>query len=142
MTIVRIETDDQILSTRHVMLQLRPHIPAGDYLETVRRLMQTDRYALAAALDDAGVVRAVAGYRLMNMLYCGHILSIDDLITDDTARSGGYGKQLLDWLKDEARTNGCKEVHLDSRVIREQAHRFYFRERFGITAFHFVATVG
>ena len=142
MTIVRIETDDQILSTRDVMLQLRPHIPPDDYLETVRRLMQTDRYVLAAAVDDGDVVRAVAGYRLMNMLYCGHILSIDDLITDDTSRSGGHGKQLLDWVKDEARANGCKEVHLDSRVIREQAHRFYFRERFGITAFHFVATVG
>lgn len=142
MTIVRIETDDQILSTRDVMLQLRPHIPPEAYLETVRRLMQTDPYTLAAAVDDDGVVRAVAGYRLMDMLYCGHILSVDDLVTDDASRSGGWGKELLDWLKDEARANGCREVHLDSRVIREQAHRFYFRERFGITAFHFVASVG
>jgi len=28
-------------------------------------------------------------------------------------------------------------LHLDSRVDRAEAHRFYFRERFAILGFHF-----
>lgn len=136
--VVRIESDAEIESTREVMLQLRPHIVPGDYLATVRRMMQTERYRLVAALDSAGVVRGVAGYRILEMLYCRHMLSVDDLVTDEKARSAGYGRALMDWLKQEGRAHGCSHVHLDSRVHREDAHRFYFRERFSIFAFHFV----
>ncbi len=129
-------TDDQILATRDVMRQLRPAIAADAYLPTVKRMMQSDGYQLAALLD-CGVVRAVAGYRFMEMLYCARILYVDDLNTDDRSRSAGFGKLLMDWLKHEASAHGCAELHLDSGVQREQAHRFYFRERLTISAYHF-----
>ena len=134
--IIRIESDDEILSTFDVMLQLRPHLRADDYLPTVRRMMKSDGYRLAAA-SDGRTVTAVAGYRLMEMLYCGRLLYVDDLVSDETARSAGYGHALIEWLKNEARANGCAELHLDSGVQRKDAHRFYFRERFTITGYHF-----
>lgn len=136
LSVDRIESDEQILSTSEVMRQLRPHIEARDYLSIVRRMMASDGYRLAA-VRDAGVVRAVAGYRFMEMLYCGRILYVDDLITDERGRSRGYGNCLLNWLKEEARSRNCGELHLDSGVHRGQAHRFYFREEMVINAFHF-----
>ncbi len=63
MNIVRIESDEEILSTREVTLQLRPHIRSDDYLPTVRRMMESDGYRLAAASDGES-----AGYRLMSEL--------------------------------------------------------------------------
>ena len=129
-------TDEEILATRGVMLQLRPHIAPDSYLSTVRRMMQTDGYHLTALRVD-GVVRAVAGYRFMEMLYCGKTLYVDDLNTDETSRSLGHGQSLMDWLKAEGRAHGCGQLHLDSGVQREAAHRFYFRERLTITAYHF-----
>lgn len=136
--VLRATTDDQIRSTFPVIHQLRPHLDPDGYVERVRRMEQTDGYRLAY-VEAGGAVTAVAGYREMDMLYCGHILSVDDLITDEAARSGGYGKALLDWLRDEAQALGCAQVHLDSGVWRDGAHRFYFREGFRIFAFHFVA---
>jgi GNAT superfamily N-acetyltransferase len=136
MNIVRIESDEEILSTREVMLQLRPHIRPDDYLPTVRRMMESDGYRLVAASRD-GAVRAVAGYRLMEMLYCGRLLYVDDLVSDENARSAGYGRALIEWLRNEARAHGCAEIHLDSGVQRKDAHRFYFRERFTIAGYHF-----
>ncbi|HJQ21660.1 MAG TPA: GNAT family N-acetyltransferase [Gemmatimonadaceae bacterium] len=138
--IVRMESDDDIVRTRDVMLQLRPHIPAAAYLPTVRRMMRIDGFRLAAVVAD-GRVRAVAGYRFIEMLYCGRILVVDDLVTDAGERSRGHGTALLSWLKDEARRTACGQVHLDSRVQRELAHRFYFREGFAITCFHFCAVL-
>lgn len=44
---------------------------------------------------------------------------------------------MLDWIKTEARRAGCAELQLISRAQREEAHRFYFREGFGIEYFHF-----
>ena len=129
-------TDEEILATRSVMLQLRPHIAPEDYLPTVRRMMENDGYHLAAVHTD-GVVCAVAGYRFMEILYCGRILYVDDLNTDEKTRSQGHGKTLMDWLKAEGRAHGCGQLHLDSGVQREAAHRFYFRERLTINAYHF-----
>ena len=138
LAIARMASDEEILATSEIMRQLRPHIGPGDYLPIVRRRIDSDGYRLAAALE-AGKVCAVAGYRFMEMLYCGRILSVDDLITDQGARSQGHGKRLLAWLEDEARAQGCAELHLDSGVHREHAHRFYFREGLTVTAFHFRA---
>jgi GNAT superfamily N-acetyltransferase len=134
--ILKAATDEQILATREVMRQLRPHLPFDDYLAVVKRMKQTDGYELAALYDN-DTVRAVAGYRFMEMLYCGRILYVDDLNADERYRSKGYGKALLDWLKAEARAKGCVQVHLDSGVQREQAHRFYFREGMTINCHHF-----
>jgi GNAT superfamily N-acetyltransferase len=134
--IAETRTDGEILATRDVMRKLRPNLAAESYLPTVRRMMQTDGYRLAA-LWEGESVRAVAGYRFMEMLYCGRILYVDDLNTDDAHRSRGFGKLLLAWLKSTARAAGCGELHLDSGVQREATHRFYFRERLTINAYHF-----
>ena len=132
----KVTTKEQILATRDVMRQLRPKLSRDGYLTTVKRMQQTDGYRLAAAYDE-GVVRAVAGYRFMEMLFSGRILYVDDLSTDERHRSKGYGKLLLDWLKAEAKAHGCEQLHLDSGVQRERAHRFYFREGLTICCYHF-----
>jgi GNAT superfamily N-acetyltransferase len=135
-TIQTPRTDAEIAGTHAVMRQLRPHLAEGEYVAMVRQMMRDEGYRLAA-LVDRGEVCAVAGYRYMTMLYCGRLLYVDDLVTDEAARSAGHGKRLLDWLKAEARANGCSELQLISRTTREQAHRFYFREGLGIECFQF-----
>jgi GNAT superfamily N-acetyltransferase len=134
--VLKVTTDEQILAAHEVMHQLRPKISRDDFLATIKRMQETDGYQLAAVFDE-GAVRAVAGYRVIEMLWCGKILYVDDLNTDERHRSKGYGKVLLDWLKNEASAQGCGQLHLDSGVQREQAHRFYFREGMTITAYHF-----
>ena len=129
-------SDEEILATSEVMRQLRPTIAPADYLATIRRMMG-EGYRLAALRDEAGVVRAVAGFRCFEMLYAGRIVYVDDLVTDERERSKGRGRALLDWLKAEARALGCAQLHLDSGVQREQAHRFYFREGMGANCLHF-----
>jgi GNAT superfamily N-acetyltransferase len=139
MAVIRISTNEEILSTREVMLQLRPHIAPEDYVAAVRRIMATERYLLAAAFDER--VRAVAGYRIHSTLYCEKLLTLDELVTDENSRSGGYGHELIEWLRAEARAHACTQIHLISRVTREDAHRFYFRERFAMRAFCFMTEV-
>jgi len=136
-TVVRkLTTDEDILAARRVMRQLRPQIPEDAYLATVRRMMETDGY-LQAAVFEGDIAVAVAGYRFMEMLFSGKSLYVDDLNTDDTRRSRGHGKMLMDWLKREAKERGCDQLQLDSGVQREQTHRFYFREGLTINCYHF-----
>lgn len=129
------DTDQAIAACHAVMRQLRPHINAEVFVPRVRT-QQANGYYLAALTDD-GVVRAVAGYRYIENLYSGRVLYVDDLVTDDTVRSRGYGKALLDWLIAEARSRGCQTLELDSGVQRFAAHRFYLTQRMDIVAHHF-----
>ena len=64
---------------------------------------------------------------------------MDDLSTLPEGRRRGYGRQLLEWLTDEARRLGCEQLHLDSGVgpERTDAHRLYFNTGLEITSHHF-----
>jgi GNAT superfamily N-acetyltransferase len=128
-------SDQEIVACFPVMAQLRPHLRKEDFLGRVRRQMEAG-YGLAY-VEDAGRVAAVAGFRLSECLAWGKFLYVDDLVTDDHARSTGHGGELLRWLAAHARENGCAELHLDSGVQRFGAHRFYLREGMDITSHHF-----
>lgn len=132
-------TEEEVAATYPVMRQLRPHLDENGYAATVRRMRESG-YRVAYA-GDAGSVRAVAGFRVLEFLAHGSFLYVDDLVTEEAVRSGGYGKLLLDWLEREARERGCTQLQLDSGVWRAEAHRFYFRENMSISSFHFAKTL-
>jgi GNAT superfamily N-acetyltransferase len=133
------EIDDAGLpETWPVMAQLRPHLSEADYIAMVGRMRVTDGFRVFAAKRDGAVV-GVAGVRPMELLYCGRILQIDDLVVSDTERSTGVGKALVDHVKAVARSEGRLEVHLDSGLARMDAHRFYDREGFERLGYHFRA---
>jgi len=119
-----------------VAQQLRPHLDEDGFV--AQSLRQFDGGFMATALyDDDGVPRAFAGWRVMEMLATGKQVYVDDLVTDETLRSRGYGKTILDWLKIEAKRLGCARLQLDSGTFRKDAHAFYLREGLRIEAFHF-----
>lgn len=136
MKIALAESDAQVARCFGVMAQLRPHLVEKDFLVRVRR-MRGDGFHLAF-LEEDGAIRAVAGYRFHDKLFSGRNLYVDDLVTDTTQRSRGHGRALLEWLAEQARHQGCVQLELDSGVQRSDAHRFYFRERMHISAYHFV----
>lgn len=138
-TIALAETDAAIARCFPVMQQLRPHLVEADFVARVRR-MQGEGFHLAF-LEADGVVRAVAGYRYHEKLFSGKNLYVDDLVSDTTHRSRGHGRTLLAWLATEARRHDCDQLELDSGVQRADAHRFYFRERLRISAYHFVTAL-
>ena len=137
MKIAPATTDSDIARCFAVLHQLRPHLVEAEFVTRVRR-MQTEGFHLAFRADETGIVRAVAGYRYYDKFFSGKNLYVDDLVTDTTQRSHGHGRALLQWLADEATRHGCAQLELDSGVQRFEAHRFYFRERMHISAYHFV----
>ncbi len=139
MTIRPARSDTDITRCFPVMAQLRPHLAASEFLARVRR-MEAEGFHLVL-LEDAGAVAAVAGYRYLDKLFSGKNLYVDDLVTDETRRSGGHGAALLRWLAAEAQREGCVQLELDSGVQRFAAHRFYFRERMHVSAYHFVVAL-
>lgn|SRR5689334_13785085 len=130
------DSNPEIARCFPVMRQLRPHFEnENEFVVQVER-QQAQGYRMAFLETDEGVC-AVAGYRLLESLYAGHFLYVDDLVTDADSRSFGYGGALFDWLVAEARAAGCGKLELDSGVQRFAAHRFYLLKRMSISSHHF-----
>lgn len=135
MAVLCAQTDTEIRECWPVVAQLRPHLREGDFVPLVRRQM-AEGYRLVYIRSD-GVVVAVAGFRILNSLAWGRFCYVDDLVTDEGARSKGLGGELMGWLAALARQEGCARLELDSGVQRHAAHRFYLRERMRISCYHF-----
>ena len=136
MEVRNLSSDEEIQATFPVVNQLRPHLDEDEYLTTVRRMEDKEGYRVSAVFEDERVC-CVAGYRFMELLAYGKVLYVDDLVTEEAARSRNFGGCMIGWLADEARSKGCKMLHLDSGVQRHAAHRFYFREGMNISSYHF-----
>jgi GNAT superfamily N-acetyltransferase len=123
-----------------VMRELRTEL-SDDELAERYAAGHVDGYRLAG-LFDGDECRAAAGYRVVTNFVNGKHMYVDDLVTADQWRSHGYGRLLNKYLVELARNEGCTSVQLDSAVHRRKAHRFYFRERYSISSFHFVRPLG
>ena len=132
-------TDPERAGCFPVMRELRPHLDEAGFVDRVRRQEQGG-YRLAFVAARPGVV-AVAGFRVGENLAWGRFLYVDDLVTASRHRSRGYGAALLAWLRERAAAEGCAQLHLDSGLQREAAHRFYAREGLQKTSFHFAEPV-
>jgi len=128
-------SDEEIRRCFPVMKELRTELSEAGFVAQVRRI-EMGGFRLAY-VEDAGTVKAVAGFRVTENLFNGKFMYVDDLVTDAHARSQGYGQLLMDWLGEHARANGCRALTLDSGVQRFDAHRFYLRNRMAISSHHF-----
>ncbi|MBD2353568.1 GNAT family N-acetyltransferase [Tolypothrix sp. FACHB-123] len=129
------QSDAEIERCFSTMQLLRPHLVANEFVTRIRRQEQQGFHL--AYLEDGGSIKAVAGFRIAESLSWGKFLYVDDLVTQERNRSVGYGSNLLNWLIDYAKANSCQQLHLDSGVQRFAAHRFYFKHRLEIRAYHF-----
>lgn len=130
-------TADDIQRCIPAMLALRPHLTPEQALAQIQ-LQQQEGYVLAF-VDTGELAPAVIGYRVMNLLYSGKTLYIDDLSTLPDVRGKGYANDLLDFVIEEAKKAGCSCVTLDSghSPARYDAHRLYLKKRFNIVSHHF-----
>jgi GNAT superfamily N-acetyltransferase len=127
--------DERLNALYPVMRELRDQL-SEDQLGEIYETGHPEGYRIVG-LFDGDECRACAGYRIITNYVNGRHLYVDDLVTAERWRSHGYGRLLNKYLVELARNEGCSSVQLDSNTRRQKAHRFYFRERYTITAFHF-----
>jgi GNAT superfamily N-acetyltransferase len=130
-----------------VLVELRTHLTAESLLAVYaagypQGLRFTGAYpggssALGGDPPEPARCLGVAGWRIMDSTFYIRKLYVDDLVTSAATRSTGVGSALIAELARRARAAGCFVVDLDSGLQRGDAHRFYFRERMSIAAFHF-----
>jgi GNAT superfamily N-acetyltransferase len=126
--------EDMLAEGEALHRAFRPNMDA-DYRAHMNRMFAEG--AGLIQLADHNAVRALAVWRAFHTTYCGYRLEVDDLVTDESQRSKGYGATLVAFVEAKARAMGCDTLTLNSGTQRIRAHGFYFREGLHIHAFHF-----
>ncbi|MCI0507287.1 MAG: GNAT family N-acetyltransferase [Gammaproteobacteria bacterium] len=121
------------------MKQLRTHLVEEEFFSLMKELMDAG-YQLAYLEQNKSVV-CVAGFKVSKNLFLGKNLYVEDLVSDESQRSRGYGKQMMDWLRQYAIGSGCQALHLDSGVQRHGAHKFYLNQNMDIVCYHFLERI-
>ncbi|GAB2527737.1 GNAT family N-acetyltransferase [Rufibacter soli] len=115
---------------------LNPNMEYSRY-ESLLQQMLPNNYRMVGAFAGTTCV-ALSGFWLGTKLYSGKYLEVDNFVVEEQYRSQRVGKQLLDWLTQEAAQNQCEMMMLDAYVVNHAAHKFYLREGFVIKGFHFL----
>ena len=131
-----VDQEDDIWTCYPLIRQLRPHLDSEQ--EFLRRWQhQTSQgYRLLALWHKTQPV-GLAGFRVQDNLVHGPFIYVDDLVIDESCRSRGYGKILIEQLKAEAKLLGCSRLLLDAAMSNPLGHRFYYRQGLLATALRF-----
>jgi GNAT superfamily N-acetyltransferase len=127
------------------LLELRPHVGSSEALVARVDAQRASGYRVVASFEPGDSdAAAVAGLRVGENLPWGRFVYVDDLVTRAALRGRGHADAVMAWVEQEARRQGCAQLHLDSGVgpERADAHRFYFRHRLRITSYHFARELG
>ena len=108
----------------------RPRTWAGANASARLRRLSTDARGIVLVAEIEGALVGFATVVLdIESVRFGQRAWMEDLAVDPSHRSEGIGRQLLAAAKAWARAQGASHLELDSADAREDAHRFYERER-------------
>jgi ribosomal protein S18 acetylase RimI-like enzyme len=107
--------------------------PSADTVRhVVARLLEHDQTEFLPAFDDADEAVGVCQLRYRLSVWTGaHDCWLEDLFVTERARSGGYGRALVEAAFESARARGCRRIELDVNEQNTAALRFY--ESLGFT---------
>ena len=105
-----------------VLHQLRTELSLETFLAR-RELLLAGGYQLFGLTIDEKII-SLAGLIIYPRLDAAECW-VYDLVTAESQRSKGYGKELLNFVSAHAQTAGCKNICLHTRLFRSDAQRFY-----------------
>lgn len=104
--------------------------------ERLQEMMQQNYECLG--IFDAEKLIGACGLWFQTRHYAGKSMEMDHVIIDDTYRSQGIGKMLIDFVSDYAKKKSCNWVELNSYVHNFPSHKFFYSQGFVAKGYHFV----
>lgn len=95
-----------------------------DHFLSNRESLISNGYTLIG-LFDSGELISVAGVDLYPHITRGIDCWIHDLATKENLRSNGYGKRLMQYIENWAKSKGCSRLCVHTRVEKISAQNFY-----------------
>lgn len=137
--IVTLEKMEEMLACFPLIQLLNPQMSLDTYQLYLKQMVQTG-YRQVVVRREKYLI-AVSGYWLGVKLYCGPYLEVDNLVVHEDFRGQGIGRQIIEFLQQEAQRMGCLVMMLDAYKNNTQAGQFYSNLGFEAKGNHWIRPV-
>lgn len=120
------------------LLQKLGNFSVSEALLKERLLEMVQQNYECLGVFDAEKLIGVCGLWFQTRHYAGRSVEVDHVIIDESYRSHGIGKILMEYVYDYARKKSCKWVELNTYVHNFPSHKFYYNQGFVAKGYHFV----
>jgi GNAT superfamily N-acetyltransferase len=111
-----------------------PRTPTANDARAFHDVLADPRQTVLVAEVDGRLAGAATLIIIPNATHGGAPYAIaENVVVDAPMRGHGLGQALIRRAADDARAAGCYKLSLTSRLVREDAHRFYERLGFRTT---------
>lgn len=103
------------------------------------RLLQmiTQNYECLGVYDAEKLI-GICGLWFQTRHYAGKSVELDHVIIDESARNGGIGKHLMEYVYKYTKEKSCNWIELNTYVHNFPSHKFYYNQGFVAKGYHFV----
>lgn len=137
--IVTLEKVEEMFACFPLIQLLNPQMALDTYQAYLKRMVDLG-YRQVVVRQDNNLI-AVSGYWLGVKLYCGPYLEVDNLVVQEDFRGLGIGRQIMEFLYQEAQQKGCLVIMLDAYKNNTQAGQFYSNLGFEAKGNHWIRLV-
>ncbi|MBA4495779.1 GNAT family N-acetyltransferase [Paenactinomyces guangxiensis] len=123
MEFLELRTKNELLASYPVMIDFCPDLSQNEYLDYIQEMINEAHRLFSLKIN--GKIVSVATVSIRTDLSNGRHLWISELVTSSVERSKGYGKVMMNYLKEFAVKQNCKKIILFSGLARHQAHHFW-----------------
>lgn len=93
-------------------------------------------YQCVGLYHDSKLI-GICGLWMMTKFYVGKHIEPDNVYLMPEYRGQGYGRQLLDWVYDYGKSQGCIASELNCYISNESGNAFWEREGFTKIGYHY-----
>lgn len=133
---VRAARPDDGDSMAALAVQLGYHCTGAEVRRRLDEMSDPARFGVFVAVLPEGKVVGWVGVYLYRAIELEALAEINGLVVEETLRSQGMGKVLLQAAEDWAQRAGCVAISVHSNATRERAHHFYLNNGFGLLKTH------
>jgi GNAT superfamily N-acetyltransferase len=127
--------EDEIHSVIPLLKLLNPKL-SDELLKQRLDEMLTQGYKCIGIFDGDALIGA-CGLWILTKYYVGRHIEPDNVVILPEYRSRNIGSQLMEWIDDYARENGCAASEVNCYIGNEKAHKFWKKQGYEVIALHF-----
>ena len=102
--------------------------------ERLEDMMQRN-YECAGVYDN-GLLIGICGLWILNKYYVGRHIEPDNVMILPEYRNKGVGEEMMAWVYEYGRSQGCIASELNCYVVNDKGIRFWLNQGYKIIGFH------
>lgn len=132
---IKLIRNEEIFSIIPLLRVLSNAIPEPTLRERLGEMVSQGYKCAGLYLD--GKLVGICGLWILTKYYVGKHIEPDNMIILPEHRSEGFGNQLMAWVYEYAKSQGCIASELNCYLTNERGHTFWENEGYKKIAYHF-----